>query len=594
MSAFERHRQKILPAIVLLVFASALLVFHKPIISWFSTGRASGMAAATAHQHTASSASRQPPRVDDVSLPRHMSSEPALAALRVALEAYEEIRARLASDAMEGVSERSKRAAEALHSAAAASADAPKIAAVLGRAAEAAHALAAQGELAGARVKFGELSRELLLMVGADDRLAEGRHVFQCPMTKGYDKWIQTSDKLENPYMGPKMLTCGSESELPRDAGGQARAAPSAAAEVAYYTCPMHTSVKQSAPGKCPICGMELVPVTKTEVETGVIVVDSARRQLIGVKTASVERRSVKKAIRTVGKITYDERRLVDVSVKFKGWIGQLFADETGQRVKKGSALFTVYSPEVYGALQELLIVQKSTAFEATGARSGPMLDAAKQRLSLWDVPSGVVSTALAKREVPRYVPIVAPASGFIVEKNVVEGSTVEPGARLFRIANLDKVWIEAELYEAELPLVAVGHPALVTLAYLPDKRIDGKVTYVYPYLSGKTRTGRVRIELDNRKVELKPDMYANVELEVDRGERLLVPESAVVYAGPRRLVFVDLGEGKLRPQEVQVGLQIADAYEVLSGLHEGDKVVTSGNFLIAAESRLKSATQQW
>jgi Cu(I)/Ag(I) efflux system membrane fusion protein len=253
-----------------------------------------------------------------------------------------------------------------------------------------------------------------------------------------------------------------------------------------------------------------------------------------------------------------------------------------------------VYSPEVYGALQDLLIAERSTAFERASMRPSPLFDAAKQRLSLWDIPSGVVARTLEKRQVPRYVPIVAPATGFIVEKNVVEGSTVEPGARLFRIANLDKVWIEAELYESELPLVEVGHPATVTLAYLPDRRIDGKVTYVYPYLSGKTRTGQVRIELENRKVELKPDMYANVELTVDRGERLMVPESAVIYAGPRRLVFVDLGEGKLRPQEVQVGIQVDDAYEVLGGLSQGQKVVTSGNFLIAAESRLKSATQQW
>jgi Cu(I)/Ag(I) efflux system membrane fusion protein len=164
----------------------------------------------------------------------------------------------------------------------------------------------------------------------------------------------------------------------------------------------------------------------------------------------------------------------------------------------------------------------------------------------------------------------------------------------LLRIANLDKVWIEAELYEAELPLVEVGQPAAVTLSYLPDKRFTGKITFVYPYLSGATRTGKVRIELDNDKVELKPDMYANVELSVERGERLVVPESAVIYAGPRRLVFVDLGEGKLRPQEIEVGVKTGDWYEVRKGLSAGQKVVTSGNFLVAAESRLKSASGQW
>jgi len=594
MSAFARHRQKLVPAALLVVFVVLLALFHVPVVRWFSAVRGAEFGAPP-HRHAPASA-REPKRGEpSESLPRYALSEPALASLRVALESYDEIHARLAADSLDGVSERAKRAAKGLRSAEATSGEAPKIAAALGRASVAAEALAMQTDLAGARTKFGELSRELLAVLAADDRLAEGRHVFHCSMAKGYDKWIQTSDKLENPYMGPKMLTCGSESELPRDAGDpQAQVASSTPGEIAYYTCPMHPSVRQGAPGKCPICGMTLVPVTKQEVETGVIVVDNARRQLIGVRTASVERRAVKKIIRTVGKITYDETRLVDVSVKFKGWIGQLFADATGQRVKKGSALFTVFSPEVYGALQDLLIAQKSTAFESAGVRQNTLLDAAKQRLSLWDVPAGVVNGTIEKRQVPRYVPIVAPASGFIVEKNVVEGSTVEPGARLFRIANLDRVWIEAELYESELPLVEVGHPAAVTLAYLPDKRFDGKVTYVYPYLSGKTRTGQVRIELANRNIELKPDMYANVELEIDRGERLMVPESAVVYAGPRRLVFVDLGAGKLRPQEVQVGIQVADAYEVLSGLREGQQVVTSGNFLIAAESRLKSATQQW
>ncbi|MCA9630658.1 MAG: efflux RND transporter periplasmic adaptor subunit, partial [Myxococcales bacterium] len=150
------------------------------------------------------------------------------------------------------------------------------------------------------------------------------------------------------------------------------------------------------------------------------------------------------------------------------------------------------------------------------------------------------------------------------------------------------------ELYEAELPLVKVGAPATVTLPYLPDKKFEGKVSFVYPYLSGSTRTGKVRIELKNRDVELKPDMYANVELAADRGERVVVPVSAVIYAGPRRLVFLDLGEGRLKPQEIQVGIKAGDDYEVLEGLKAGDRVVSSGNFLIAAESRLKSAEGHW
>jgi Cu(I)/Ag(I) efflux system membrane fusion protein len=215
--------------------------------------------------------------------------------------------------------------------------------------------------------------------------------------------------------------------------------------------------------------------------------------------------------------------------------------------------------------------------------QGGQLLEASRRRLELWDVPRGTIERVLSKGEPIRYVPIASPASGYIIQKNVFAGSAVEPGMQLMRIANLDKVWIEAELYEEELPLINV-----------PDTRIPGKITFIYPYLSGETRTGRVRIELPNKKIELKPDMYANVEFDIERGERLVVPESAVIYAGPRRLVFIDLGEGKLRPQQVQVGLKTGDYYEVTSGLSEGDRVVTSGNFLIAAESRLKSATGQW
>ena len=165
---------------------------------------------------------------------------------------------------------------------------------------------------------------------------------------------------------------------------------------------------------------------------------------------------------------------------------------------------------------------------------------------------------------------------------------------KLYRIAGLETVWVEAEIYESELPLASVGQEAEVVLPYLPDKRFRGKVSFVYPYLSDQTRTGRVRIELSNPDFELRPDMYADVELKVDRGERLVVPAEAVLHAGPRRLVFLDLGEGRLKPQEIDIGVKSGDDYEVLAGLEEGDVVVASGNFLIAAESRLKSAVEQW
>jgi Cu(I)/Ag(I) efflux system membrane fusion protein len=181
-----------------------------------------------------------------------------------------------------------------------------------------------------------------------------------------------------------------------------------------------------------------------------------------------------------------------------------------------------------------------------------------------------------------------------VIEKNIVEGGAIEPAARLFRIAPLDHVWVDAELQESEFPAVAVGQDAVVSLPFMPGIKLDAHVAYIYPYLQGETRTARVRLQLSNPGLVLRPDMYANVEVKVDRGERLLVPDSAVIYAGKRRVVFVDLGDGRLEPRDVELGLGNGDVHEVVSGLTPGEQVVVSGNFLVAAESRLKSALAQW
>jgi hypothetical protein len=202
---------------------------------------------------------------------------------------------------------------------------------------------------------------------------------------------------------------------------------------------------------------------------------------------------------------------------------------------------------------------------------------------------------ALVKQGAPsESVPIAAPASGFIIEKNVVEGASVDAGMRLFRIAALTKVWIEAQVYEADLANVHAGQSASVTLDYAPGRTYDAKVAYVYPYLDPQTRTAQVRLELANTDLDLRPGMYASVTLGADLGPRVQVPSAAVVYTGPRRLVFVDLGKGRFRPQEVSVGAESSGTYEVLSGLKAGDQVATSGAFLIAAEARISTASKYW
>ncbi|HEX8796097.1 MAG TPA: efflux RND transporter periplasmic adaptor subunit, partial [Polyangiaceae bacterium] len=369
--------------------------------------------------------------------------------------------------------------------------------------------------------------------------------------------------------------------------------------EIDHYTCSMHPSVKQQGPGKCPVCGMDLVPVTKEQQEQGVVTIDEARRQLIGVRTAKVTRAPMRHAFRAVGVVSYDESSLSDVNLKVRGWITKLYVNETGQRVARGQALFDLYSPELYNAEQDFLLALQGSGGIATadgggGSRVEGLARAARQRLRLLGLGDAQIDAIGQKGAPMENVAFTSPASGFVIEKNVVEGASVEPGTRLYRIAALSKVWIEADVYESDFANVRVGQAADVTLDYLPGRSYEARVQYVYPYLDPKARTGRVRVELTNKDLVLRPGMYATVSLSADLGTRIQVPSAAVVYTGPRRLVFVDLGQGRFKPQEVQVGLESDGAYEVLSGLQPGDMVATSGVFLIAAEARISTAAKYW
>jgi len=372
-----------------------------------------------------------------------------------------------------------------------------------------------------------------------------------------------------------------------------------AAGLVDHYTCSMHPSVREAAPGKCPICGMDLIAVTKEQEQEGVVTIDDARRQLIGVRTEAVVEGPMRKEFRVVGHVTYDESSLADVTLKVHGWITKLYVSQTGQRVTRGQTLLSLYSPELYNAEQDFLLIGRGAAAPAVAPSSGPnptesLAHAARQRLHLLGLDDGQIE-ALSKKGAPsESVPIASPATGFVIEKNVVEGAAVDAGMRLYRIAALTQVWIEAQVYEADLASVRPGQAALVTLDYLPGRRYDAKVAYVYPYIDPQTRTGQVRLELANTELDLRPGMYASVTLFADLGPRVQVPSAAVVYTGPRHLVFVDLGQGRLRPQDVSVGTASNGMYEVLSGLKPGDRVATSGVFLIAAEARIRTASNYW
>ncbi|HEV8321051.1 MAG TPA: efflux RND transporter periplasmic adaptor subunit [Myxococcota bacterium] len=375
-------------------------------------------------------------------------------------------------------------------------------------------------------------------------------------------------------------------------AGGPFAALPGAALpgdeEVDHWTCTMHPSVHALEPGTCPICGMTLVPVTKGDLRTGTVRFDPVRLPALGVRIGVVDRRPMHRHIRAVGRVEYDETRLHDVTLKYGGFVKRLVADTTGKKVKRGELLMTVYSPEVYAAESEMVEIAKALGKE------GALAAAARRKLTLWDLPARFLDEALATGKPHDAVPVYAPADGVVVEKSVVAGSPVTASTPLMRIGALDAVWVLADLYEAELPSIDAGLPVSITLRALPGRVFEGKVSYVYPYLNGATRTLRLRVELTNTDGALRPDMLAHVELAVPLGERLVVADSAVVYTGERRLVFVDVGGGRMQPREVRLGLKLDGGYEVLAGLAEGERVVESGNFLIAAESRIKSALERW
>ncbi len=325
--------------------------------------------------------------------------------------------------------------------------------------------------------------------------------------------------------------------------------------------------------------------------DANVITINNRRRQMIGVETGKATHRDLLKSIRAVGEVTFDERLLSQVTLKFDGYIGDLKTDYVGAAVEKDQVLFTVYSPELLAAQHEYLDTLRYRG--DSGAQSG-LVRASRQRLRLWDMSTSDIR-ALERRGVPEdYVAIYAPRSGTLIERHIADGSAARMGQTLLTIADLSRVWIEANVFEADLDLVHVGMTATVTLPYLPGRTYPALVEYVYPYLEGDSRTGLIRLSLDNPDGILKPDMYAEVSLEADLGHRLSVPEEAIIVAGESHVVFVELGGGRLKPVRIKVGRNAHGFVEVLEGLSLGDTVVTSGNFLIAAETRLKTGIDQW
>lgn len=407
------------------------------------------------------------------------------------------------------------------------------------------------------------------------------------------------------------------------------------------YTCGMHPQVIQDHPGNCPICGMKLTAMRKQPVAVGgsatapgerkvkfykstmnpgemrstpgkdsmgmemvpvyedqaaamdaqTIAIDPVTVQNMDIRTAVIERKPLRRTIRTVGVIDYDETTLAEVSTKFRGWIEKLYVDATGQQMHRGEPLFEIYSPELYLAQTEYLLTLDSSTNQAVLA-ANLRKTAAMTKLRYWDISEDQIAELERNRTPKKTLRMNAPHDGIVIEKMVVEGQMVEPGMKLYRLADLATVWVQAQVYEQDLPFIRLGQEAVVSLASQADPKFRGRVTYIYPTVDEKTRTARVRMEFHNPGYFLKPGMYATVELSSELSpSALLVADSAVLRSGEKNTAFVALDGGHFEPRTLSLGPRSAGGfYEVLSGLKEGEKVVTSGQFLLDSESQLREA----
>lgn len=326
--------------------------------------------------------------------------------------------------------------------------------------------------------------------------------------------------------------------------------------------------------------------------------IDTRRQQLIGVRTAPVKREALDRSIRAVGVVKYDETRLADVNLKIEGWIRDLFVDYTGKYVQKGQKLFTFYSPELLTTQQEYLLALKTRdqmkQSQVSDAReyADRLVDAARQRISLWDLPPEQIRALEQTREAQTAVTFRSPVSGYVIEKQALQGMHVMPGQMLYKIANLSVVWVEADIYEQEIPLVKTGQRATVTLDAYPGEEFTGRVIYIYPTVEQNTRTVKVRFQLANPKGRLKPGMYANVALTAPVGVGLVVPANALLDSGSRQLVFVAEGDGYFQPRDVKVGQRLGDSVQIVEGLKEGEQVATAAAFFLDSESQLRASVQ--
>jgi len=323
----------------------------------------------------------------------------------------------------------------------------------------------------------------------------------------------------------------------------------------------------------------------KMKMQRSAVSLTKTEKRLLDVKTYTIKPIRLTKIIRTAGRLDYDESRLAEINLRTGGWIERLYADRTGKYVRKGKPLLTIYSPELVAAQKEFLIMDKNGAGnEGNGS--------AKKKLLLLGLTGRQIEKLREKGSPSTYVEILSPISGYVILKSVLAGSHVKPGQTLFRIADISRLWVLGDIYESDIPWVKTGQKADVTLPSFPGKKFPGRITYIYPYLSPRTRSVKARIELANPHEKLKPEMYADVRIEISAGNRLAVPQSGMLDSGLRKVVFVRDDKGRFVPREVVLDSPVGDFYPVISGLREGETIVSFATFFIDSESRLKASME--
>jgi Cu(I)/Ag(I) efflux system membrane fusion protein len=335
--------------------------------------------------------------------------------------------------------------------------------------------------------------------------------------------------------------------------------------------------------------------------EPPTVEIPTDRQQMIGVRTVKAAMRPMHRVIRTVGRIEYDEKKLATANTKIEGWIEKLHVDYVGRHVQKGEPLAEIFSPELVATQQEFLNTLrwanqgKGLTDERTAALlikdAQTLLEAAKERLRLWDISDEQIRKIETTGKPIRTLTVYSPAGGYVLQKMAVQGMRVMPGEKLFDIVDLSSVWIVADIYEYELPLIKVGQQARIGLSYFPGKEFTSPVDYIYPSLASDTRTAKVRFTIPNPDGALKPQMFTNVEIKINLGNRLAVPSEAIIDTGVRQIAYIDKGDGYFEPREVTTGLKVDELVEVTGGIKAGEKVASSANFLIDSEAQLKGVT---